>query len=209
MSGVATAIVGAAIIGYVASDQSSDKASKAAKTELEFAQQQYQDWSDVYGPVRQNLSNYYSNLSPEAYATRGIQSIEEEFALASTRLDESLAQRGITDSGIAAGLEQTQLFDLAKSRATVRQAAPQAVAEQKLNFLSVGQGNSPVNNYQQALASQTARLSQQSNQANAAFAQSLSQATQYGLQQIGSSGGATNSSALAGTPNIDYSVGVA
>lgn len=209
MSGIATAIIGGAIITGAVASNASNKADKAATNELQFAQQQYDDWKDVYGPIQQNLSNYYANLSPEQYITIGNQALEEEYASASTRLSENLAQRGITDSGLAAGMEQAQLFDLAKSKATVRQTAPQAVAEQRLNFLSVGNGNNPSGNYQNALANNTNRLTQNSNSANAAFGQSINTGIKYGIGMIGQSGGSVDSSALAGTPNIDYSTGVA
>ncbi len=214
MSGIATAIIGGAIISGVVAKGAADDASDAAKTELEFAQSQYNDWLDVYGPIQENLSEYYAQLSPDAYAAQGIQYLEEESQRAFDIQAQSLAQRGITDSGISVALEREDQFDLAKGRATIRQQAPQSVADQRLNFLSVGQGNSPTNAYQQTLAANTGRTAAEAARANAQFGQSVGSAVNYGIEQLnqpatptGTSGSAVSSVPNAGTTS-SYDTGV-
>lgn len=184
MSGIATAIIGGAVISGAVAKGAADDAQAAHQTELGFAQQQYNDWQEIYGPIQDNLAEYYNNLSPDTYAAQGIQYAEEEFARASEALNQSLAQRGITDSGVAASMEMSNQLDLARTRADIRQKAPEVVANQQLGFLSVGMGNDPTNNLQQVHSNNANRLSQESYAANDAFAQSVGTATNYFTGQL-------------------------
>jgi len=109
MSGVATAVIGSAVVGGVVASNSADKASRTAKQlssdQLAFEQQRLDEWNEVYGPVQDNLADYYNNLTPEYYETLGLENLEQERQTAMTRLDENLAQRGIDpSSGISASL---------------------------------------------------------------------------------------------------------
>ena len=159
MSGVATAaVVGTAAVGAYTSYSASKSASKqaeaamqsadaasqlqylASKEQLEFAQQQYQDWQGIFGPVQQNLANYYNNMNADTVASLGLQNIEKEYARSTQLLDQALAKRGMTNSGATeAGLtqlEQTRML----GRAQVRTDAPNIVAQQQAGFLGLGLG---------------------------------------------------------------------
>ena len=158
MSGIATAIGVSAVIGAVSSNKSAKKSSaasaeaaaaakksaklqyKASMAQLEFEKQQYADWQGIFGPIEQNLSSYYKNLSPDSFAALGIQNIEQEYSRSREQLDIALAKRGITDSGATvAGLTELEGNRLL-GRAQVRAQAPTQVAQMQQGFLSVGLG---------------------------------------------------------------------
>jgi len=138
---------GTALLGAKMSSDASKKASGAANraqaAELDFQQQRYDDWKDVFGPIQDNLSEYYSNLDAKYFETVGIQNFEEERAMAEKNMTENLAQRGITDSGLSASLDRDMALDSASRRATIRQEAPMMVAKEKMNFLQVGNSTNP------------------------------------------------------------------
>lgn len=159
MSGVATAIAGSAVLGAVVSSnaagKATDAASKASQSELAFNQQRYDDWKEVYGPIQDNLSDYYSNLSPDMYEAQGLEAFNAEYQKAQDAVATSLAQRGITDSGLSAQLEQQGAISAAQSRAAIRMDAPAKVAELQSNFLQIGLGQDPSGDIAGTLARNT------------------------------------------------------
>lgn len=151
MSVVAAAVVGSAVVGAVSSASASSKASKSADAataaasessaaQLEFAKEQYADWEKVYGPIQENLSAYYNSLTPEKYETQSIQAINQSYANANKQITQSLAQRGIATSGLAAQAQVDLSSKQAQDIATVRATSDQVVANEKTKFLSLGLG---------------------------------------------------------------------
>lgn len=158
MSGIAVAIGGSAVVGGISSNNAAKKASassaeaaaaskKAAKlqyqvsmAQLDFAKQQYNEWQGIFGPIEQNLSSYYKNLSSDTFAALGIQNIEQEYTRSREQLDTAMAKRGITDSGAnAAGLTELETGRML-GRAQARAQAPTQVAQMQQGFLSIGLG---------------------------------------------------------------------
>lgn len=156
MSGAA--IMGAAVIGAGASYSSAKSASKSSSAalasadasaqlqyevsmeQLEFQKQQYSNWEDIFGPIQQNLSNYYKNLSSDTIASSGLQNIEQQYIASRQNLDTQLAKRGITNSGAtAAGLTQLETARML-GKAQVQTNAPMIAAQQQSNFLAGGLG---------------------------------------------------------------------
>lgn len=156
MSGAA--IIGAAAIGAGASMSAASKASKSSSAalasadaaaqlqyevsmeQLDFQKQQYSNWEDIFGPIQQNLSNYYKNLSSDTIASSGLQNIEQQYATSRQSLDQALAKRGITNSGAtAAGLTQLETARML-GKAQVQTNAPMMAAQQQSNFLAGGLG---------------------------------------------------------------------
>jgi len=140
--------VGTTIVGAGASVYSANKASKEAKqssaNSIAFEQQKLDDWNATYGPVEDNLSEYYNNLTPEYYEAVGLENFAQEQQTTMARLDESLAQRGLDPaSGISASLHAQSELEGAETRAAIRRDAPRAVAEDKSRFLSIGLGQNP------------------------------------------------------------------
>lgn len=200
-------IAGAAATAYGAYE-SNKTAKKAQESELGFAQRQYDDWQQIYGPIQENLSSFYSSLNADTFAAAGIESLETDFTNTMTRMQESFAQRGIDTSGISAGIERSNSIDLAKAKSEVRRNAPLQVAQMQQGFLQVGMGNNPSNNMQQTLSNNANRAYANSQQANAAFGQSVGQLVNYGINQYGSNTTALDSNTMAGSPYIDYNTGV-
>lgn len=156
MSGVATAIAGSAVLGAVVQSKSASKANKtaaqSAAAELEFAKQQYDDWLEVFGPIQDNLAEYYNNLTPDYVASVGLQNVERERATALERVNQSLAQRGLLGSGLEAAAITDIELETAQQKAQVRSDAPQIAAQQKLGFLSLGYGQNPAGAMQNVLS---------------------------------------------------------
>lgn len=173
MSWGAVAIAGAAVVSSVVSSNSAKKASKSAaksaSNELEFNQQQYDDWQNVYGPIQDNLSDYYSTLTPDYYATMGLEAFEKERSQAEQDLQSNLAQRGISpSSGLAMQLETNLDTQAAEKRADIRRAAPAMVAQDQQNFLAIGMGRNPAANVSNTLANQSNVAANTANAANTA-----------------------------------------
>jgi hypothetical protein len=156
MSGVATAIAGAAVVGAVAQSKAASKANRTAKNsaaaELDFAKQQYQDWQDIFGPIQDNLADYYNNLTPDYIAATGLQNVETERAAALERVNQSLAQRGLLGSGLEAAAITDIELETAERKSQVRSDAPMQAAQQKLGFLSLGYGQNPAGTLQNTLS---------------------------------------------------------
>jgi hypothetical protein len=151
---------GIAAVGAVSANVSSNKARHSADAQarnaVELEQNKLNDWNDVYGPVQDNLADYYNNLTPEYYETIGLENFEQEQQTAMTRLDESLAQRGLDPaSGISASLHAQSELEGAEGRAKIRRDAPRAVAEDKRSFLQIGLGQNPGSSLSRELSHQS------------------------------------------------------
>lgn len=186
MSWGLVAVAGATVVGAGMSRNAAKSASRDAKqasqAELAFSQEQYDDWQEVYGPLQDNLSEYYTNLTPEFYEAVGLENLEQQLQVSNQRLDEMFAQRGIDpSSGIAASIEAQGELDAAEARAGIRRDSERQVAEDKSRFLQIGLGQNPASSVQSTLAKQTTNLQSQANMAN----QAAGQATGAAIQTIG------------------------
>lgn len=174
MSGwVAGAVVVGAGISYLGSEKASKRSKKASDTQIAFEQEKYDDWQETYGPIEDNLSEYFNNLSPEYYEVQGLEAFEKEKTVAFEQLQESLAQRGISDSGIAIDIEKDLALESAQARARIRTEAPAAAASEKMRFLQVGLGQSPDASLSQTLAQRAQTATIESAQASAATGQAI------------------------------------
>lgn len=176
MPNPAVGMVGAAVVGAVGSKSAADTSAGAAKdaantaaasaaAELAFAKEQYADWTDVYGPIQDNLASYYSSLGPEYFETQGLEAFQKEQDLAFTRVQQSLEQRGVWDSGVGGAAELQKELAAAEGRAAIRAEAPVKATEAQRAFLQVGLGQDPTGDVQQALRSQTVQAGQVASQA--------------------------------------------
>lgn len=161
------AVAGATVVSGAMSSRSASKASKSASdsegAQLAFAQEQYDDWRNTFGPIQDNLSNYYSSITPEQYEAVGLEAIESEFTNVQRQAEQSLAQRGIQNSGLATALKKDIDIAEAEARATVRRDAPAMAAEEQSRFLQIGMGSNPSGSISQALGSAAAGARQRSN----------------------------------------------
>lgn len=180
------AVTGATVVGGVMAKNSADKASKranaASAAELAFAQQQYDDWNNIYGPIQENLASYYNKVSPEYYSSIGLEAFQQEQQVSMQRIRESLAQRGIDpDSGIAVSLENQAELSGAETRAKIRRDAPRQAMEDKSRFLQIGMGQNPASNLQQTLSNRANYAQQYATQSELAAGQAI----QSSIQAVG------------------------
>lgn len=181
MSGwVAGAVVVGSVAGAAISSRSADKASKraadASDAQLAFEYEKYDDWMATYGPIQDNLANYYQNLTPEYYAAVGLEAFEQQQSASMRRVEENLAQRGLADSALSASIEAQSELDAAETRASIRRDAPAAVRQEQANFLAMGLGTNPANSVSQALVQQTSMANQYAQQAEIAAGQAMGSA---------------------------------
>jgi len=174
------AVAAATVVSaYMSKEEAKDARQEAGSAEeraLAFEQEKYDDWQEVYGPLQENLSEYYINLSPDQYEVMGLEAIEEEKAASLRALNERLAQRGISDSGLAAAAELNIEMTALENRAEIRRAAPGAVAEQQLGFLQVGLGQDPSASMSQTLGQQALERSRRATAAEIAAGEASSAA---------------------------------
>jgi len=142
----ATSLFGSISASNAASD-ATDAQSAAEAAALNFQKQQYQDWQDTFGPIQDNLSMYYQNISPDYYEATGLANFQKERQQQLTDLNTSLAQRGLTNSGLAATVKRENAIDTAEQRAQIRTGAKQQAVSDMSNFLQIGMGSNPSSSY--------------------------------------------------------------
>lgn len=144
--------------GYMASRSSSKDrkaASEASAESLAFEQERYDDWRATYGPLEDNLADYYNKVSPSYYAAIGLENFEQQMSTSMERLRENFAQRGINpSSGIVASLESQAELSSAEKRASIRRDAPRQAVEDQSRFLQIGMGQNPASSVSNAFANQ-------------------------------------------------------
>lgn len=165
--GAVGSVVGG-VLGTSSANKATESAAAATKDQLEFEKALYQDWQNIFGPIQDNLSQYYQSLTPDYYEAAGLEAFQKERDAQMTQLNESLAQRGLSTSGIQAAVERTNAIDTAQTRANIRREAPAKAAEEQSRFLQIGMGSNPANSYSTALsqvAQQQTSYAQQQQQA--------------------------------------------
>jgi len=176
MSGIATAMIGSAVVGAGAGILGASKSSSAAaragdqqaiasKRQLAFQMQQYQDWKAVYGPIQDNLSNFYQNLTPDALIASGLKNYEQQHQATVQSLQRSFAQRGI-DSPAQDLLTQEASLRSAEAKATLRTDAPFKVAQAQQGFLDHNVQNPAAGGVSGAFQNQANLYGKQSTQFN-------------------------------------------
>lgn len=194
-------LVGSAVsagVGIYGANKSAKSAKDAQKqqanaqaSELGFAKEQQAKWEGVFGPIQDNLSKYYQNLSPDAVAAKGVQQFEQERTVALERTRETLAQRGLASSGVSAAVEMASEFEGAQGRAQIRADAPMQAAREKLGFLQVGLASDPsaqtantLGRHTQQQASTAANAQQRADVAAGQAATAVGSVAQAGLDYI-------------------------
>ena len=208
---VAGATVVTGVMGNVSANRARGDANAAAAAQLEFEQQRYDDWNAVYGPIQENLATYYANVTPEYYASVGLETFETQYQTALKRLDEDFAQRGIDpQSGIALSLRDQAELDAAETRAGIRRDAPRMAAQDQQNFLQIGMGSDPSNSMSQTLADQNRYAQQMSQNADIAAGRGWSNAISTVGRGIDAYNNRpnqySNSGAMTGGPTIDPNI---
>lgn len=155
-------------------------------------------WEDIFGPVMDNLSSFYSNLSPTTLAATGLQIQQQEFQTAQEQVQKQFAQRGIT--GGAQQLIDTQMqVSNARARADIRRDAELQVPQLQQDFVKTM--SNVVNPYLAGEISTTAALGQNKAQTQLSLAQ-LEANQQLSLGDVE----AQRSKALADAAKTRYNV---
>lgn len=147
----ATSLFGASKASSASKAASKSQAAAEAAA-LEFQKQQYQDWQDTFGPIQDNLSLYYQNISPDYYEATGLANFQKERQQQLADLDTQLAQRSLTNSGLAATIKRENAIDTAEQRAAIRTGAKQQAVSDMSNFLQIGMGSNPASSYGSTLS---------------------------------------------------------
>jgi len=161
-------------------------ANKAANTSNDIAQQQMasteQDreyYKSIYGDLEKNLSDYYTTLTPSKAEQLGLSRYDGQFKQAQDNYSKSMAQRGISGSGIDAEGRMAMDMQSAKDRTNIVQQADAQTRSEQLGFLGVGlgQGNIATQNAANAAAnaqnsynSTSSMYGKQASNSGAAFA---------------------------------------
>lgn len=98
-------------------------------------QGEFTRWNQIYGPIQDNLSQFYQTLTPEAMIVTGLDTTQKAFQATLKTIQRSFAQRGL-DTGAEALLNQQAALATAAERAKLRYEAPFKVAEAQQGFLT-------------------------------------------------------------------------
>lgn len=171
---------------YAQQQQALDNQLATIQQQQALGQQQMALWDKVYGPIERNLSNYYQNLSPERLVTIGHQANAAQFQAMNKQLQASMAQRGISGSGVEGAAMMGLAAQQAMANAQVTQQAPERVAQAQQSFLARGDTlrAGGMNMQMQGLQGQAGIYGQQAAFANQQYAQAFGQ-QQQAYQGIG------------------------
>lgn len=118
--------------------QAASQATDTAQAQLSFSKEQYADWKAVYGDIQKNLGDYYENLSGDSLAAQQLSAQAREYADAYRKVNQQLAQRGISQSGVAAAQDVAMASQSANTRAGIRAGAEDMARTKQAGFLQLG-----------------------------------------------------------------------
>lgn len=173
---VAAGSIAGSVMSSRASSKASQRAADAQNAQLSFDMERYDDWQNIFGGVQENLSNYYSSISPDYYVAAGLEAFEKEREAQMGKLNETLAQRGLSNSGLAATVATEDAISSAEARASIRREAPRQAREDQSRFLQIGMGQNPGSSVSSTLGGIAANAQTQANQASQAAGQAMSSA---------------------------------
>jgi hypothetical protein len=120
-----------------------DSRSIALREEtLQMAKEEQARWGRLYGPLEENLSEFYQKLTPDYIKAQGLQAYEKQFADTQRQLRETFAQNGI-ESGVQQDLLTKTELQGARDKAQISADAELKSAEQQKSFLSLGLTQKP------------------------------------------------------------------
>jgi len=233
MIGAIIGVVGLGVSAYSAykGQESADKAVSAQKDAgaeatriaqegLDFQMQVYEEQmqgvaelESIFGPVRENMANYYNTMSVEQYQLQGKAEIEKQYERSNENIDAMFSNNGMYSSGQRANAQVALESAREEVLGTNLQNAQDVYAGQQMNWLNYGAGEIATKH---GLASGTQQQvgSALSNQANVAMtggsqlaglygqqASGYGQMTSGGLQLAGYAAGGGFSGAKSLTPN--------
>jgi hypothetical protein len=128
------ALTGADAAG-AAGRQGIDMATAYSDALLFQMQGEFTRWNQIYGPIQDNLSHFYQQLTPESLIATGLDASQQAFQTSLKTIQRNFAQRGL-DTGAEALLDQQATLANAAERAKLRYEAPFKVADAQQSFLA-------------------------------------------------------------------------
>lgn len=144
------------------------QALQLQREQFEFMRGQVDKWEGTFGPIEQNLSNFYRHYTASRFATVGREQIDNQVSQLRTQLQQDAGRRGIDGSGAAEIRSSALGFQEALGKAQVTQNAPLQLAQAQQGFVQSSYGK-----YQAALGG--------SNQAAATYQGAANSASQTSL----------------------------
>jgi len=149
--GGATAI-GGAVMSSKASGKAADAQASAAagaqamdQANLDFNMQQYEDHmsavadlEEIFGPIKENMANYYNNMSPERYEMMGKESIEKQYQKANDNISAMFSNNGMYGSGQQASAQVALEAAKAESAGENKQNAMTQYNNEQMGWLNFG-----------------------------------------------------------------------
>lgn len=195
--GIEIAMLGAAVIGGISSNSAANKAADAQaqsdaltregmeqqarvlgkqqvmdKQRYMDAEQEYQKWKAIYGPMQEDLGTYYSNLTGETLSNNEVERIQVASQNSRDQITQSMAQSGRANSGLEAELLAQNSYGAELAKAQSRSTADARAIDAKTNFLNMGlqQGNN-IQQYQDNIRGDIAQSVYNPSQALASMGQ--------------------------------------
>jgi hypothetical protein len=133
----AAAITGA--LGLIGQHQADKAADKATEAQMQIYREQQERYNRLYGPIEENLANYYNTVTPKSATAQHLQQYQAEYQKQMKRFTETAAQRGVSETAQMAMKQQAELGSAA-ARAQIRYDTPQALRQSQQGFLALGAG---------------------------------------------------------------------
>ncbi len=124
-------------------EKASGEAAQVARESLAFQKEQFAIWTDVYGEIQENLSDYFKSLGADKVITLGLQNQAREAQTAQRNIETIFAQRGISDSGLELSTLANLEITSATQRAGIRSSGEAIARGQQADFLRIGLGQQP------------------------------------------------------------------
>jgi len=117
------------------------QAKELARQELEFDKQKYNEWENTFGPLGENLHDYYTHLNPDQYEARIASSIMGSINPQYRQVNKTLAARGLANSGLADYAKMAINHNAEAQLANAPMQALNQALKQKQAFVNIGLGN--------------------------------------------------------------------
>ena len=141
---------------------------------MDFNQGLLDEWEEMFGPMEQNLTDYYSELDPIKYATQNKQALTENIDKQLSQFNDTMSAQGLQTSGMKSQAMKEASFAKATGSAQIDVQAPEQVRQMQQGWLGANQ---------QEKANATAGINQAYGaQMNAQFQTGSAIANQYSQQ---------------------------
>ena len=97
-------------------------------------------WEDMYGSVEKNLADYYKSITPEKAVAVGLTTNQQQYHDTIAQLDQALAARGLSSSGVNAAAQTGMAEGLANANINTQITVPEQLRQEQANWLASSQG---------------------------------------------------------------------